>query len=76
MAVVVLFLDDAVIGEVRACGGCADGVDELVLRAAAIGQSVGEERGGAAHAKDTVADEFGWFVSHVATLSDNLCGHH
>ena len=76
MAVVVLFLDDAVVGEVRACGGCADGMDELVLGAAVIGQSVGEKRGGAAHAKDAVADELGWFISHVATLSDNLCGYH
>ena len=49
MAVVVLFLDDAVVGE---------------------------ERGVVAHAEDAVADELGWFVSHVATLSDNLYGHH
>ena len=76
MAVVVLFLDDAVVREVRACGGCADGVDELVLGAAAIGLSVGDERGGAAHAEVAVADELGWFISHVATLSDNLYGYH
>ena len=75
MAVVVLFLDDAVVGEVRACSGCSDDVDELVLGAAAIGRLIGEERGGTAHAEDAVADELGWFVSHVATLSDNLCGH-
>ena len=71
----VLFFDDVVVGEVRTCGGCADDVDELVLGAAAIGRLIGEERGGAAHAEDAVVDELGWFVSHVATLSDNLCGH-
>ena len=72
----VLLLDDAVVGEVRTCGGCADSMDELVLGAAAIGRSIGDERGGAAHAEVAVADELGWFISHVATLSDNFCGHH
>ena len=72
----VLFLDDAVVRTIRACGVGVDSVDELVLGAASIRGSVGEENRSATHTKATIADELGWIVSHVAALSDNLCGHH
>lgn len=53
-----------------------DGVDELVLGAAAVKGPVGEEDSGAAHAECAVEYELLRIIAHVAILGDVFCAHY
>lgn len=54
---IVFLLHDTVVAVVVCADMCAEGVEEAVLGAAAVGGVGGEEGGGATHAEETVDEE-------------------